>query len=145
MNARNLIVRGGGFVAADALESTGNGGNIVINVEDSVEVMGISNINGRPSSLSVRSRSQGKAGNLTVNSPRISVKDRGEINAESFAADGGNITLNTDLLLLRRGGTVSATAGIDRGEGNGGNIAINALAIASLCSLMSNFCSIAST
>ncbi|ARV63057.1 hypothetical protein BZZ01_15825 [Nostocales cyanobacterium HT-58-2] len=133
LNARRLIVRGGGFVAAaTAVEGTGSNGNLVINVKDSVEITGFSNRDGRPSSLSVLSRDQGKAGNLTVNSPRISVKDQGTINAESFAADGGNITLNTDLLLLRRGGTVSATAGFNQGAGNGGNIAINARAIAAV-------------
>ncbi|QIR35896.1 filamentous hemagglutinin N-terminal domain-containing protein [Tolypothrix sp. PCC 7910] len=132
LNARRLIVRGG-VIAADTFEkSTGNGGNLVINVQDSVEVIGISNINATPSALSVRSRGQGKAGNLTVNSPRISLKDQGTINAESFAADGGNMTLNTDLLLLRRGGTVSATAGISQGAGNGGNITINSTAIAAV-------------
>ncbi|MDZ7956455.1 MAG: filamentous hemagglutinin N-terminal domain-containing protein [Aulosira sp. DedQUE10] len=130
LNARRLMVRNGGSLAADTSQtSTGSGGNLVINVQDAVEVTGISFKNELPSSLSVRSRSQGKAGNLTVNSPRISVKDQGTINAESFAADGGNIRLNTDLLLLRRGGTVSATAGIDQGAGNGGNIAINTTAI----------------
>ncbi|MFL9454092.1 filamentous hemagglutinin N-terminal domain-containing protein [Tolypothrix bouteillei VB521301_2] len=127
LNARRLIVRDGGSLAAETSQtSTGSSGNLVINVKDAVEVTGISNTNERLSSLSVRSRGQGQAGNLTVNSPRISVKDRGEINAESFTADGGNITLNTDLLLLRRGGTVSATAGINQGKGNGGNITINA-------------------
>lgn len=132
LNAKRLIVRGG-VIAADTFEkSTGSGGNLVINVRDAVEVTGISNINATPSALSVRSRGQGKAGNLTVNSPRISVKDQGTIDAESFAADGGNMTLNTDLLLLRRGGNVSATAGISQGAGNGGNITINATAIAAV-------------
>ncbi|MBD2214163.1 filamentous hemagglutinin N-terminal domain-containing protein [Nostoc linckia FACHB-104] len=133
LNARRLNVLGGGSVAADTSQtSTGSGGNLVINVQDAVQVTGISTINEFPSSLSVRSRGQGKAGNLTVNSSRISVKDQGTINAESFAVDGGNITLNTDLLLLRRGANVSATAGINQGAGNGGNITINTTAIAAV-------------
>jgi large exoprotein involved in heme utilization and adhesion len=127
LNTRRLTVRNGGLVSTATGEgSTGSGGNLFINARDAVELTGISKGNGLSSSLSVRSRGQGKAGNLTVNSPRISVNDRGAINAESFAVDGGNITLNTDLLLLQRGGTISATAGIDRGAGNGGNITINA-------------------
>ncbi|MBD2359543.1 S-layer family protein [Tolypothrix sp. FACHB-123] len=135
LNARRLIVGGGGFLAAETSQtSTGDGGNLLINARDSVEVTGISLTDSIPSTLSVRSRGEGKAGNLTVNSSRIGVKDQGTINAESFAVDGGNITLNTNLLLLRRGGTVSATAGIEEGAGNGGNININATAIAAVAS-----------
>jgi large exoprotein involved in heme utilization and adhesion len=47
--------------------------------------------------------------------------------AESAAVDGGNISLNlNNLLLLRRGGLISATAGTAEAGGNGGNLTINA-------------------
>ncbi|MBD2603786.1 filamentous hemagglutinin N-terminal domain-containing protein [Scytonema hofmannii FACHB-248] len=127
IRTQRLSVRNGGAISAGtAPGSTGRGGNLTVNASDSVEVVGISNNGSLPSFLSVRSRGEGQAGNITVNSPRISVKDKGVINAESFAADGGNITLNTNLLLLRRGGNISATAGLAQGVGNGGNIKINA-------------------
>ncbi|MDF5714494.1 MAG: hypothetical protein PUP93_11530 [Rhizonema sp. NSF051] len=75
---------------------------------------------------------EGTAGNLTVNSRRVTLKDRGEITAATNAVDGGNITLNTNLLLLRNGGNISATAGQTQGAGNGGNITINARVIAAV-------------
>ncbi|GAB1538752.1 hypothetical protein NUACC21_14160 [Scytonema sp. NUACC21] len=133
LSTQRLSVRNGGTVSAGtAPGSTGRGGNLTINASDWVEVAGISNDGRLQSFLSVRSRGAGQAGNITVNSPRISVKDKAAINAESFAADGGNITLNTNLLLLRRGGTISATAGNQLAGGNGGNITINARAIAAV-------------
>ncbi len=127
VNTQRLSLRNGGVVeASTASGSTGRGGNLTINALDSVEVIGSSNDNRFRSNLSVRSLGEGQAGNLIVNSPRLSVADKGTINAESSATDGGNINLNTNLLLLRRGGNISATAGLAQGAGKGGNITINA-------------------
>ncbi len=134
-NGGNLSIIGDRLTLGDGAElssgtlGTGDGGNLTINARDSVEVIGSSNDNRFQSTLSVSSQGQGQAGNLTVNSPRISVKDKGVINAESSATNGGNINLNTNLLLLRRGGNVSATAGLNEGAGNGGNININSPSI----------------
>jgi filamentous hemagglutinin family protein len=127
LNTQRLSLRNGGLVeASTASGSTGRGGNLTINASDSVEVIGSSNDNRFQSLLSVASLGEGQAGNIIVNSPRISVADKGTINAESSATDGGNINLNTNLLLLRRGGNISATAGLAQGAGKGGNITINA-------------------
>jgi filamentous hemagglutinin family protein len=127
VNTQRLSLRNGGLVqASTASGSTGRGGNLTINASDSVEVIGFSNDNRFRSNLSVRSLGEGQAGNLIVNSPHISVADQGTINAQSSVSDGGDITLNTNLLLLRRGGNISATAGLAQGAGNGGNIKINA-------------------
>lgn len=128
LSTQRLSVRNGGTVsAATAPGSTGRGGNLIITASDSVEVAGTSNNGQLQSLLSVRSRGEGQAGNLTVNTPNLTLKDRGAINAESNAADGGNITLNIDrLLLLRHNSSISATAGVAQSAGNGGNITINA-------------------
>jgi large exoprotein involved in heme utilization and adhesion len=127
VNTQRLSLRNGGLVqASTASGSTGRGGNLTINASDSVQVIGSSNDNRFRSNLLVRSLGEGQAGNIIVNSPRISVADRGTINAESSTTDGGNINLNTNLLLLRRGGNISATAGLAQGAGKGGNININA-------------------
>ena len=54
-------------------------------------------------------------------------RNSGRLNAESASGNGGNINLRVrDLLLLRRGSFISATAGADKLGGNGGNITINA-------------------
>jgi large exoprotein involved in heme utilization and adhesion len=126
LNTQRLSLRNGGLVGANtAPGSTGRGGNLIINASDSVDAIGSSNDNSFQRLLSVRSQGEGQAGNIIVNSPRISVA-QGTINAQSSTTDGGNINLNTNLLLLRRGGNISATAGFAQGAGSGGNITINA-------------------
>jgi large exoprotein involved in heme utilization and adhesion len=128
LSTQRLSVRNGGAVSAGAgLGSTGRGGNLTITASDSVEVAGTSNNGQLQSFLSVRSQGEGQAGNLTVTTPNLTLKDRGAISAESRAVDGGNITLNVDrLLLLRQNSSISATAGLAQSAGNGGNITINA-------------------
>lgn len=126
INTQRLSIASGGIISAGtALNSTGKGGNLTVNASESVEVTGTSSNGALRSLLSVRSRGTGQAGNITLNSPRINVRDNGAINAESFAANGGNIYLNSDLIVLRRRSGISATAGNESAGGNGGNIDIN--------------------
>jgi filamentous hemagglutinin family protein len=133
IRTQRLNIRNGAFVGAGTTpSSTGKGGNILINAFNSVDVTGSSNDGRSQSLISVRSRGEGQAGNITVNSPLISLRNTGAINAESFANDGGNIEVNANVLLLRRGGNISATAGNDQAGGNGGNININAEVIAAV-------------
>lgn len=128
LTTQRLRIRDGGAVsAATGAGSTGQGGNVNITASDSIEVVGTSENGQLQSLLSVRSRGEGQAGNLTVNTPRLTVQAGAGISAESSAVDGGNIRLNVDrLLLLRQGGNISATAGLAQGAGNGGNITISA-------------------
>ncbi|BAZ25378.1 filamentous hemagglutinin family outer membrane protein [Kalymmatonema gypsitolerans NIES-4073] len=70
---------------------------------------------------------RGDAGNIEVTAPQIRLDNRASFSAESASGNGGNINLRVgDLLLLRRGSLISATAGTDKLGGNGGNITINA-------------------
>ncbi|WP_414583223.1 filamentous hemagglutinin N-terminal domain-containing protein [Scytonema sp. PCC 10023] len=81
----------------------------------------------RDGSVSVESTGTGAAGNLEVNARSIRLDNSARFNAESASGNGGNINLQVgDLLLLRRGSFISATAGTAQQGGNGGNITINA-------------------
>lgn len=71
----------------------------------------------------------GKAGLLRVNAQSIQVSDRGRITAATASGEGGDISLQTQNLQLWSGGQITATAG---GSGNGGNLTLNAGAIATL-------------
>ncbi|WP_414585569.1 filamentous hemagglutinin N-terminal domain-containing protein [Scytonema sp. PCC 10023] len=72
-------------------------------------------------------RGSAQAGNLHIKARSIQLENEATLNARAKSADGGNITLQLqDLLLLRRNSQISATAGITQGSGNGGNITINA-------------------
>ncbi|GJD15791.1 hypothetical protein RIVM261_007470 [Rivularia sp. IAM M-261] len=107
-----------GLYANTTGESSGKGGTIRVNAERL-------NIRDR-ASISVDSRGSGVAGDINVNSQSARLSGA-NIVAETASQDGGNINIeNTDLLLLRRGSLISATAAEG---GNGGNIKINAQAI----------------
>jgi large exoprotein involved in heme utilization and adhesion len=67
----------------------------------------------------------GTAGDIIVTSPRVTLDNSGRLNAESASGNGGNINLQSNLLLLRRGGQISTTAGTALAGGNGGNIKID--------------------
>ncbi|MEQ9485499.1 two-partner secretion domain-containing protein [Coleofasciculus sp. F4-SAH-05] len=96
----------------------GNGGRIVVNVDDSVSIM--------QNAAIVTSSLQGDAGDIEITTPTIFLNDGGIV-TEAFSGEGGNIRLqNLDLLLMRHESQVSATAGRANAGGNGGNITIDA-------------------
>lgn len=64
----------------------------------------------------------GKAGGVTVNSPRITLDNQGQLNAESASGNGGNINLTSNLLLLRRGSQISTNAGTIQQGGDGATL-----------------------
>jgi len=77
--------------------------------------------------ITVSSEGSGKGGNVTIFANRLSLENGGEIVSRTTRTDSGNITLNVrNLLLLRNQGKISATAGVSKDGGTGGNIAINA-------------------
>jgi filamentous hemagglutinin family protein len=130
-NGGNINIDSGSFSLRDrALLSAstggqGNAGTIKVNAADFFTISGSSsNFN---SGLFVNSQSTtGTAGDIIVTSPRVTLDNSGRLEAESASGNGGNINLQTDLLLLRRGAQISTTAGTAQAGGNGGNININA-------------------
>jgi filamentous hemagglutinin family protein len=67
------------------------------------------------------------AGNLQIQANSITLRDRARLNAETSSGNGGDIKLQVQgWALLRRGSTISATAGTAQVGGNGGNITIRA-------------------
>ncbi len=101
---------------------SGNSGDVTINtprlsVTDGAQV-------------TVRNDGTGEAGTLTVNARSIFLDNQGGITASTASGRGGDITLNVkDSLQMRRNSLISAEAG---GEQKGGNIRINAGAIAAV-------------
>ncbi len=102
----------------------GNAGTIKVNAAQQVTISGkSSNFN---SGLYVGSDSlTGTPGDIIVTSPRVTLDNTGILSTESALGNGGNINLQSDLLIMRRGALISTTAGTASAEGNGGNITIN--------------------
>ncbi|MBD2165536.1 S-layer family protein [Calothrix membranacea FACHB-236] len=160
LDTRKLSIQDGGLVSVSTV-SFGNAGNLTINATESIDVNGMKDPE-NPSYIgaiarlffvgnSGNSNSTAKAGNVTINTPKLTVRNQGKVftqnqvlgdagtltinadtlyldNNSSLAAstkvgEGGNISLQLrESLLMRRGSFINAEAG---GKGNGGDIIIN--------------------
>ncbi|WP_103668546.1 filamentous hemagglutinin N-terminal domain-containing protein [Pseudanabaena sp. BC1403] len=157
LDTRTLSIQDGGLVSVSTV-STGSAGNLTINASESIDVSGVKDSQ-NPSYIGAVARtfvltnnptSQADAGNITINTPTLMVRnggtviaenqvlgdagtltinantiklDNGRLSTSTKVGEGGNINLQVrDLLLMRHGSLISAEAG---GAGNGGNLTIN--------------------
>jgi filamentous hemagglutinin family protein len=96
INTRQLLLRDGAQVSADTF-GTGKGGNLTVNATDSVQMIGESTNGEFSSSLSARasSRVTGDAGDLTINTRQLLLRDGAQVDVGTFGAGkGGNLTVN---------------------------------------------------
>ena len=148
LNSVGIVSYNTGLFANTTKASNGQGGSIKIetgrlNIQDNAEVTISSAGLGDAGSLKVYANSiyldkgrlagtiasgtGGNAGELEISARSISLDNQAKITAETTSGNGGNINLQVgDLLLLRRGSLISATAGTSQKGGDGGNITINA-------------------
>ncbi|XWK90435.1 MAG: filamentous hemagglutinin N-terminal domain-containing protein [Phormidium sp.] len=156
INAKHFIVRDGAQIGASTFGS-GKAGDFEVTAE-LVEVAG-KDINGRSSGLFVTSEQSGSgdAGNLTINTERLIVRDGARVTASSLgtgaagnlevtansilidnegilrattaAGSQGNINLLSSSLIMRRGSNITTNA---EGKATGGNIIINTDVLAAL-------------
>ncbi|KYC37919.1 hypothetical protein WA1_05325 [Scytonema hofmannii PCC 7110] len=144
-NAGDVTVRANIFEALNGgqlittTSSNGSAGTIAVNATEKVMISGRDpNYNNRQAQLGdrtanvransgffVSSSGSGITGDIEINSPNITLDNQGRLNAESASGNGGNINLNSDLLLLRRGAQITTNAGTEQKGGDGGNININ--------------------
>lgn len=125
------LIAASGFVLGAKVDSlikpidiTGSGGNLSIDTGELIVKDG--------GQVSVNSETSGNAGDLEVIARSISLNNEGKLTAISENAQGGNIKLAIeDLLLMRRNSLISAESGITTGS-NDGNIKIDAGVIAAI-------------
>ena len=113
-------------LAADAPDpSTGDGGNVSVTATRSVSISGTGS-DGGPSRLSTfsKERTIGRAGSISVVTPRLEVSDGGQISVRSSGAGlSGQIALDVETLALRDRAEISARADA---SGDAGEIVIRA-------------------
>ena len=80
-----LTVSNGGTITAES-SSSSNGGNITLIVNDVIELSGISR-NNEPSRISTSTSSNGKGGDLRIETSRLIIRDGSQVDANS-ARDG---------------------------------------------------------
>jgi filamentous hemagglutinin family protein len=89
-----LVATQGGALTSSTF-GTGHGGDVIVNATDSIAVIGSAPIIFNPSVLSATSFNTGNAGNLTLNTARLVVRDGGRIDASTLASgDSGSVTIN---------------------------------------------------
>ncbi|MBF2026770.1 MAG: filamentous hemagglutinin N-terminal domain-containing protein [Oscillatoriales cyanobacterium C42_A2020_001] len=135
IQARSLSLTSGAQIAAAVVQGgRGDAGNVAIDVADTVTISGVDPVlrsatgTPFPSGLIVSNETPlgGNAGDITINTGKLILSDRGQIAATTSNGDGGNITLNArEYVLLRNSGTISTTAGGIGAGGNGGNITLS--------------------
>lgn len=79
--------------------------------------------------ISVSSQKLGEAGNLQIRAGTLRLDNGGSLRANASSGSEGNITVDADLLLMRRGSEISTNA---INNANGGNITLNVAAITML-------------
>jgi large exoprotein involved in heme utilization and adhesion len=119
-----LIVRDGAQVTAGTL-GAGKGGNLTVKASDSVQLIGVSANDQSPSGLFASGISGGTAGNLTVETGQMSVRDGARVTVSSPQGQAGNLTIAADSLLLNRGQIFAETA--KSGAEGGANITLKGL------------------
>jgi filamentous hemagglutinin family protein len=99
----------------------GRAGDIRVNADRSISISGTDRF-ADSSGLYTVSRGDSPAGDIFVTTPRLTLNNRAGLKTQSNANNGGNINVNSDLVLLRRNSEISTTAGLTQSAGNGGNI-----------------------
>jgi len=98
--------------ASTLLESTGNGGNIIFEIQEG-------NITNE-AKITVNSQGKGDGGSININSGKITLNNNAEISAATASGEGGNINLElSDIMILKNKSFITTTA---EGTGNGGDI-----------------------
>ena len=134
INTGKLIVQDGGKISVGTIEdqinlltlgvSEGNGGELVINATESIEVSGFGfDEQGEiaPSTLLSESQGTGDAGNLAIATPKLTVTNQGEINVSATGTgEAGSLNIDARDITLERRGTLTA----ETNAGNQGNITI---------------------
>jgi filamentous hemagglutinin family protein len=116
LQAENIELTGGSNISAAVFETgVGNGGTITVDAEQLI-VRDQSNI-------FVNSDGVGNPGNIDVNASQVRLEQAGLV-AESVTGEGGNITINSPDISVRRESRISA-AGSESGQTFDGNIDIN--------------------
>lgn len=95
ISTQQLRVLNGSMITTSA-RGSGDSRQLVINASELVEVNGTNRLPaGQPSLITSSSLSRGNGGNLTINTPRLFIRQSGQVAASALAqGKGGNLFLN---------------------------------------------------
>jgi filamentous hemagglutinin family protein len=128
ITTRQLLVSEGAVASASTYGS-GNGGNLIVNASDSVQLTGSSRL--LRSGLFARTDGDGAAGNLEITTKQLLISNGAGVSASTYGSgNGGNLIVNTSELVQLIGTTpngqfVSSLSTETRGTGEAGDLRIN--------------------
>jgi filamentous hemagglutinin family protein len=135
VDAKAIEITNGGQLLTTAF-SSGDAGDIRVNANQSMTLTGsdptfasrldqfgadVVDNDGAASGLYARTQGDGTAGNITINTPLLSVKDRAQISASTSGGAGGSITVTAKRFEALDGAQLRTTTA---GSSNAGNIAL---------------------
>jgi filamentous hemagglutinin family protein len=124
INTLALTVQGGAKIAARSFREGGRGGNLAVAASDSVNLIGNS-LRRQLSSLSTETQGAQAAGDLTIETGKLTVQDRAQVATNTNGAgDAGDLTIRaSDSVKVTGEGRILAQT--ERGStGAGGNLTI---------------------
>ncbi|NEP11701.1 MAG: filamentous hemagglutinin N-terminal domain-containing protein [Symploca sp. SIO2C1] len=125
-----LLVANGAQVSAGTF-GEGEGGSLIVDVSESVRVIGISPNGQFASGLFTSSEGSGKAGNLEITTSELLVANGAQVNAGTFGeGEGGSLIVNASesVEVIGESGDGRAPSGLfaqSFGSGNAGNLEID--------------------
>ena len=115
INTQRLFLEDNAVISASLGRASGNGGNVIINATEFIDMVGSprTSTEGVAIGASTTFGGTGDAGNVTINTPRLSLR-QGAVIQSSTIADGnaGNITINASESVELSGFRVNSTFGI---------------------------------
>ena len=130
INTQHLLMQNGGQVSASTYRA-GKGGSLTVNANN-VQIIGTSADGEFPSGLFARTKTTGNAGNLTINTQHLLVRDGARVGDGTFGAGkGGSLTITAnDVQLIGTSAKSQASSGLYTqaeltSTGNAGNLTIN--------------------
>lgn len=126
LNISGFSTEGSSAIVSSALADSGNGGNIITNVENIALLEGGTiNASNFPTQNTKVPLGTGKAGTIEINAKNIKITGETftSINTTANAAEGGKISVNSENVLLDGNG--AAITGETLGTSNGGNTNID--------------------
>jgi large exoprotein involved in heme utilization and adhesion len=130
IDTRRLLVKGGAQVSAGTF-SEGKGGSLQIIASDSIEVIGTSADGQFGSGLLTQSSGSGEAGDLSIDTRRLLVRDGAEVSAGTLGeGKGGKLQINASdsIEVIGRSADGQFRSGLftaSRGSGDAGDLRID--------------------
>lgn len=132
INTRQLSVQSGGIISTNSISSNfnaGSSGNLTINASDSITLSGTSANGQILSALSTDTFGPGTAGELRLNTQRLTVQDGAAVSVSTFgSAQGGRMIVNAsdriDLSGTAANGFASGLYAQAFGSGNAGDLQV---------------------